>query len=188
MSMTNPLIGWGCWLVDLDNDGWVDFFVAAGGLETNDPFPNQLFRNVGGKFASVSHESGIGLGPARAHRGCVFADFDRDGRIDIAVSSLDAPLELWWNKSAPQNWLQFRLTGSKCNRSAIGAQVTLTAGGRTQVRCVNSCVGYASSSDLTVHFGLGAETSAAVKIQWPSGAVQELGMVKANQRREIGEA
>jgi hypothetical protein len=188
MSLTNPFSGWGCGLVDLDNDGWNDFFVAAGGLQTNDPLPNQLFRNVGGKFASVSRESGIGLGVARAHRGCVFADFDRDGRIDIAVSSLDAPLELWWNKSAPQNWLAFRLTGTKSNRSAIGAQVTLQAGGRMQVRRVNSSVGYASSSDLTVHFGLGGETSAAVKIQWPSGTVQELGTVKANQRMEIREA
>jgi hypothetical protein len=187
LSLTNPYSGWGCGLVDLDNDGWLDFFVAAGGLEETDPFPNQLFRNIGGKFVSVSKESGIGLGPARAHRGCVFADFDRDGRIDIAVSSMDGPLEMWWNKSAPQNWLQLRLTGSKSNRSAIGALVTLAAGGRTQIRCVNSCVGYASSSDLTVHFGLGAETSAAVKIQWPSGVVQELGVVKCNERIEAKE-
>jgi hypothetical protein len=187
LSLTNPYSGWGCGLVDLDNDGWLDFFVAAGGLETTDPMPNQLFRNMGGKFTSVSKESGIGLGPPRAHRGCVFADFNRDGRIDIAVSSMDGPLEMWWNKSAPQNWLQFRLTGTKCNRSAIGAQITLVAGRRTQLRCVNSCVGYASSSDLTVHFGLGAETSAAVKIQWPGGATQDLGTVKANQRVEIKE-
>jgi hypothetical protein len=143
---------------------------------------------VGGKFASASRESGIGLGPARAHRGCVFADFDRDGRIDIAVSALDAPLELWWNKCAEQNWLQFRLTGTKSNRSAIGAQLTLKAGGRTQVRCVNSSVGYASSSDLTVHFGLGAETSAAVMIHWPSGVLQDLGAVRSNQRVEVKEA
>jgi len=187
MSVTNPFSGWGCGLVDLDNDGWLDFFVAAGGLETNDPLPNQLFRNVGGKFTSVTRESGLGLGPPRAHRGCVFADFNRDGRIDIAVSALDAPLELWWNKSTEQNWLQLRLTGTKSNRSAIGAQVTLVAGGRTQLRCVNSSVGYASSSDLTVHFGLGAETSATVKIQWPAGAHQDLGVVKCNQRLEIRE-
>jgi hypothetical protein len=101
---------------------------------------------------------------------------------------MDGPLEMWWNKSAEQNWLQFRLTGTKSNRSAIGAQVTLVAGGRTQMRCVTNCVGYASSSDLTVHFGLGAETSATVKIQWPSGTVQELGVVKGNQRVEIKEA
>jgi hypothetical protein len=148
---------------------------------------NKIFRNTGGKFADVSNESGVGVGPSRLHRGCVFADFDRDGRIDVAVTSLDGPIEFWWNQSPVQHWLQLRLTGTHSNRSAIGAQVTLKTATRKQIRCVNSCVGYASSSDLTLHFGLGAERHGAVEIFWPSGKTQKIADVTANQRLEIQE-
>jgi len=187
LSLSHPVSGWGCGLIDLDNDGWLDLFVAASGVDTDDGMTNRVFRNVGGKFDDLSSASGVGLGPARMHRGCVFADFDRDGRIDVAVTSLDAPIEFWWNRSPMQNWLQLRLTGTRSNRSAIGAQVTLKSASRSQIRCVNSSVGYASSSDLTLHFGLGSERHAALEIRWPSGALQRLADVTANQRLEIKE-
>jgi len=187
MSLTHSLSGWGCGLVDLDNDGRLDFFVAGGGVDTAEGMTNRIFRNLGGKFTDVSDESGVGLAPERLHRGCVFADFDHDGRLDIAVTSLDGPTELWWNRSPVQHWLQLRLTGKSSNRSAIGAQVTLRTAKRTQIRCVNSSVGYASSSDLTVHFGMGAESSGSIEIRWPSGAVQKLTDVKADQRLEVAE-
>lgn len=121
------------------------------------------------------------------HRGCVFADFDRDGRLDVAVTCLDGPIELWWNKSAPRQWLRLRLTGTRSNRSAIGAQVTLKMASRAQIRCVNSSVGYASSSDLTLHFGMGSEHRGRIEIRWPSATHQELGEVEANQRLEVKE-
>jgi hypothetical protein len=125
------------------------------------------------------------------HRGAVFADFDRDGRIDAAVTALNAPIELWWNRTPIDNpirhWLQLRLTGSRSNRSAIGAEVRCIAAGRRQLRTVSSSVGYASSSDLTVHFGIAQATRAVVEIRWPSGAVQSLGEVAADQRLEIAE-
>jgi len=187
MSLSQPVSGWGCGLVDLDNDGWLDFFVAAGGLDTHEEMTNRIFRNLGGKFTDVSEESGIGLGPPRFHRGCAFADFDRDGRIDAAVTSLDGPIELWWNRSPMQHWLQLRLTGTRSNRSAIGAQVSCKTAAQSQIRCVNSSVGYASSSDLTVHFGLGNERKGTIEIRWPSGAVQRLGEVAADQRLEVKE-
>jgi hypothetical protein len=187
MGLTHPHSGWGCGLVDLDNDGWLDLFVAGSGVDTDDPMTNFIFRNMSGKFADVSNESGVGLAPARMHRGCVFADFDRDGRLDVAVTSLDGPIELWWNRSPMQHWLQLRLTGTHSNRSAIGAQVTLKTANRTQIRCVTNSVGYASSSDLTVHFGMGIERKGAVEVRWPSGAVQKLGEVAANQRLEVKE-
>jgi hypothetical protein len=187
MGLSHPHSGWGCGLVDLDNDGWLDLFVACGGVDTDDPMTNRIFRNVGGKFADVSNESGVGLAPARLHRGCVFADFDRDGRLDVAVTSLDGPIELWWNRSPAQHWLQLRLTGMRSNRSAIGAQVTLKTASRTQIRCVTSSVGYASSSDLTLHFGLGSERAGAIEVHWPSGMVQKLGEVAANQGLEVKE-
>jgi hypothetical protein len=187
MSLTHSHSGWGCGLVDLDNDGWLDLFVAGGGVDTDDPMTNRIFRNLGGKFVDVSNDAGVGLATPRMHRGCVFADFDRDGRLDVAVTSLDGPIELWWNRSPQQHWLQLRLSGTRSNRSAIGAQVTLKTATRSQIRCVNSSVGYASSSDLTLHFGMGAERKGTLEIHWPSGTVQKLADVTANQRLEIKE-
>jgi hypothetical protein len=186
-SLTHPVSGWGCGLVDLDNDGWLDFFVAAGGLDAHEEQTNRLFRNVGGKFIDVGDESGIGLAPPRFHRGCVFADFDRDGRLDVAVSAIDGPIEMWWNRSPQQHWLQLRLTGTHSNRSAIGAQVICKTASHSQIRCVNSSVGYASSSDLTLHFGLGSERSGVIEIHWPSGKVQKLGEITCDQRLEVKE-
>ncbi|MGD0941466.1 MAG: CRTAC1 family protein [Terracidiphilus sp.] len=187
MSLTHSLSGWGCGLVDLDNDGWVDLFVAGGGVDIDNGMTNRIFRNIGGRFTDASNESGVGLAEQRLHRGCVFADFDHDGRLDVAVTSLDDQIELWWNRSPVEHWLQLRLIGTRSNRSAIGAEVTLKTAGRTQIRCVRSSVGYASSSDLTLHFGLGAERGGMVEVHWPSGKVQKLGVVTANQRLEIKE-
>ena len=187
LGLSQPVSGWGCGLVDLDNDGWLDLFVAAGGVDTDQGMKNRIFRNIGGKFTDVSDKSGVWMAPARLHRGCVFADFDRDGRLDVAVTCLDGPIEMWWNKSPVQHWLQLRLTGTRSNRSAIGAQVTLKTANRTQIRCVNSSVGYASSSDLTLHFGLGSDRRGSIEIHWPSGAVQKLGDAEANQRLEVSE-
>jgi hypothetical protein len=187
LNLSAPVSGWGCGLVDLDNDGWLDLFVAAGGVDTDQGMTNRIFKNSVGKFADVSLESGIAHGPARLHRGCVFADFDRDGRIDVAVSSLNSPIELWWNRSPARHWLQLKLKGTRSNRSAIGAQVTLKTTAGVQVRCVNSSVGYASSSDLTLHFGMGIERCGTVEIRWPSGIVQSLGEVESDKRLEIEE-
>ena len=191
LALSRKWSGWGCGLVDLDNDGWLDLFVAGGGLDTQDAQPNRIFRNQGGRFADVSDLAGTGLAQPALHRGVVFADFDRDGRIDAAVTALNAPLELWWNRSPRQNpvrhWLELRLTGRRSNRSAIGAEIRCRAVGRLQVRTVSSSVGYASSSDLTVHFGLGEAARAAIEIRWPSGTVQALGEVAADQRLQVAE-
>lgn len=179
--------GWSCGLVDLDNDGWLDFFVAGGGLDLTEEQPNQIFHNTGGKFVDVSREVGEEFSVPRLHRGAVFADFDRDGRLDAAVTALNGPTELWWNQSPVRHWLQLRLEGTRSNRSAIGAQVTCKTASRTQIRCVRSCVGYASSSDLTVHFGLGDDRKGAIEIRWPSGQVQKLGEIAADQRLKVRE-
>ena len=174
--------------MDLDNDGRLDLFVACGGLDTDQEQPNRIFRNLGGKFIDTSQTVGAEFGAAAAlHRGVVFADFDRDGRIDAAVTALNKPIELWWNRSPERNWLQLRLHGKRSNGSAIGAQVTCKTQSRTQTRCVTNTVGYASSSDLTLHFGLDADTKASVKIRWPSGTAQDLGEVAANQRMRVEE-
>lgn len=187
LGLSRPWSGWGCGLVDLDNDGWLDLFVACGGLDTGQEQPNRIFRNLRGKFIDVSEQVGPGFESAALHRGVVFADFDRDGRIDAAVSALNRPVELWWNRSPQRNWLQLRLHGRRSNRSAIGAQVTCKTLSGTQTRCVTNTVGYASSSDLTVHFGLDRDSKAWVKIHWSSGTIQELGEVTANQRVPVEE-
>jgi hypothetical protein len=191
LKLSRKWNGWGCGFVDLDNDGWLDLFVAAGGLDIQDAQANRVFLNRNGHFEDVSDAAGESFAHAALHRGVVFADFDRDGRVDAAVTALNGPLELWWNRSPREkpvrNWLQLRLTGTKSNRSAIGAEVRCFAGGRVQMRTVSGSVGYASTSDLTVHFGLGAETRAKVEIRWPTGKVQTLRDVAANQRLAIKE-
>jgi hypothetical protein len=194
LNLTRMWSGWGCGLVDLDNDGWLDLFVAGGGLDTQDSQPNRVFHNKGelkqgARFEDVSAGVGAEFAQPALHRGVVFADFDRDGRLDAAVTALNAPIELWWNRSGQQNparhWLQLKLTGQRSNRSAIGAEIRCQAAGRKQIRTVSSSVGYASSSDLTVHFGLGESTRAVVEIRWPSGMVQKLGGLAADQRLNI---
>jgi hypothetical protein len=188
LGLSRPLNGWGCGLVDLDNDGWLDLFVAGGGLDTRDAEPNRIFRNVKGKFTDVSESMGKEFATPRLHRGVVFADFDRDGRIDVAVTALNEPIELWWNRSPERHWLELRLKGKRGNPSAIGAEVTCKSASRTQTRCVTNTVGYASSKDLTVHFGLDADRVATVEIRWPSGGLQKLGEVTADQRLQVEEA
>lgn len=191
LNLSRKWNGWGCGLVDLDNDGWLDLFVAGGGLDTQDAQSNRIFRNRAGHFEDVTDSAGSDFQHPALHRGVVFADFDHDGRIDAAVTALNTPIELWWNRTPLDNparhWLQLRLTGRKSNRSAIGAEVRCHAGGRLQVRTVSGSVGYGSTSDLTVHFGLGEPTRATVEIRWPSGRVQSLGEVAADQKLNISE-
>ena len=191
LNLSRKWNGWGCGLADLDNDGWLDLFVAGGGLDTEDSQANRIFRNRAGRFEDVTDAVGSDFLRPALHRGVVFADFDRDGRMDAAVTALNAPIELWWNRTSRErpacHWLQLRLTGRKSNRSAIGAEVRCRAGGRLQVRTVSGSMGYGSTSDLTVHFGLAEATRAEVEIRWPSGKAQPVGEVAADQRLAITE-
>lgn len=187
LNLSRSINGWGCGLVDLDNDGSLDLFVACGGLDVQDAQCNHVFLNMHGKFEDVTGQVGSDFSRPALHRGVVFADFDRDGRLDAAVSALNAPLELWWNRTPPRHWLQLRLAGQASNRSAIGAEIRCTAGDRLQLRTVSGSQGYASTSDLTIHFGLAEERRARVEIRWPSGRLQSLGDVAADQRLSVTE-
>lgn len=187
VSLSRAWNGWGCGLVDLDNDGWLDLFVANGGLDTNEPQPNRIFRNQNGKFSDCSSDAGPDFAIPRLHRGAAFADFDNDGRIDVAVTSLNEPIELWINQSPPRHWLQLTLTGKRSNRSALGAKVICRSSQRTQTATVANSVGYASSSDLRVHFGLGDDKKVSLEIHWPGGSVQRMADVQADQRLEVEE-
>lgn len=189
LGLSRASSGWGCGLIDLDNDGWLDLFVATGGIEDQDVQPNRIFHNLAGHFDDVSKTAGQDFAQLGLHRGVVFADFDRDGRIDAAVTAINSPLELWWNRtpreSPSRHWIQLRLTGRKSNRSAIGAVVNCRTGAKTQSRTVSGSVGYASSSDLTVHFGLAEATRATIEVRWPSGYVQTIGEIAADQRLNV---
>ena len=176
--------GWSVGLFDFNNDGWKDLF--SSNADVNDLVAmfepviykqaNTVFENVGkGKFS----ENPIEFGQPQAHRGSAFADFDGDGKIDIVISSLQGPAELWRNESAnPNHWLILKLTGTKSNRDGIGAEVRIGS----QANSMTSAVGYASSSIFGVHFGLGALTVVPrVEIRWPSGQRQTLENVKVDQ-------
>ena len=192
---TNRHSGWGNGLYDFDNDGWKDLFTANSHVndiihefEATTPYrePNSVFVNrADGSFQEATADAGNDFASAsKAHRGCAFADFDRDGRVDVVVASLGEAAELWHNTSPGQNaWLNVRLLGSKSNRDGIGA--TIRAGRQTNL--MTSAVGYASSSHDGVHFGLGASEEVAVQVTWPSGMVQDLGRVSANQALEVRE-
>jgi hypothetical protein len=127
----------------------------------------------------------------RAHRGCAFGDFNNDGRVDVAVTSVNEPVELLSNVAEPrQHRLDLLLTGTRSNRDAIGAVIRMsTPSAPTQTNQVTTSVGYASSSSRRVHFGLGKETKdARVEIRWPSGATQTLQNVNADQILRITES
>ena len=187
LGTTTDMSGWGNGMADFDNDGWKDLFVARANVMDNieqvNPArhyrePNTIFRNLGkGKFADVSASAGPDFQKEAAHRGVAFGDLDNDGRIDMVVSVLNGPAELFHNTTETGNhWVLLKLTGTKSNRMAIGAQIKLTAAdGSMQWNEVTTAVGYGSSSDPRVHFGLGKNGSIKeIEIRWPSGIRQVL--------------
>ncbi len=197
---TTEMSGWGNGIFDFDNDGWKDLFVARANVMDNIqlvnparhyPEPNAVFRNLGnGKFADVSATTGADFQKEAAHRGVAFGDLFNDGRVDAVVSVLNGPAELFHNISATGNhWILLKLVGTKSNRMAIGAQVRLTAAdGSKQWNEVTTAVGYASSSDPRVHFGLGKNNRIReVEIRWPSGLLQTLRDLGVDQILEITE-
>ena len=186
--------GWSIGLFDFNNDGWKDIFVAESHVnDTVEYFEasryklaNSVFMNsADGTFQDASEQSGLRKAEPRVHRGSAFADFNQDGLIDVVVSSLGEPAELWQNVTpGDRNWLVLKLRGAKSNRDGIGAVVSLG----NQRNHMTTAVGYASSSYLGVHFGLGsAKTVEEVKIYWPSGVNQTLTGVAANQMLEVSE-
>ena len=184
-------------IFDFDNDGWKDVFVTRGHVQSPGAAPrvvvdqpNTVFRNVGGTtFQALTEEAGLTSQPPRRHRGSAVADLNGDGRLDVVVSALAAPAEIWINQSPGVNhWLELKLEGTRSNRDAIGARVKVVAGGTTQYNHVTTAVGYASSSAGPLHFGLGPERAASqVVITWPSGTVQELRNVAGDRIVKVRE-
>lgn len=178
-----PKVTWGCGLVDFDNDGQLELFAAAGHLQdtveqydTSSAYKqrNQLLLWHSGRFADVTSSSPGAMQSVESSRGAVFGDLNNDGRIDLVVSNARSRPTVMINETTSSNhWVILKLTGTRSNRSAVGAVVRLTAGGRTRVDEVRSGRGYQSAEDLRLHFGLG--TNAVIdrlELRWPGGSIE----------------
>ena len=187
-----PYVKWGTGFVDFDNDGWEDIFVAnghvypqvdaaPGSVQYREPM--QLFRNLrGGTFEDISAASGLAQMPLASRRGAAFGDINNDGCVDIVTLNVGLPPSLLLNHCRSENHrVLFKLVGTKSNRAAIGARLTITAGKLTSFSEVKAGSSYLSQSDLRVHFGLGAEKMLdTVAVRWPNGNIETLQHVAAD--------
>jgi hypothetical protein len=188
----NRYICWGAGIVDLDNDGFPDLFMAAGSVypeveKTLPQYPHKnprvVFRNLGnGTFEELIEEAGPGVAALHSSRGCAFGDFDNDGDLDILIVNMSEVPSLLRNDIRGNNhWLKIKLIGTKSNRSAIGTRVLVRYGKKIQAQEVLSQSSFYSSNDPRLHFGLGPETSADLEIRWPSGLRETIKAVQGNQ-------
>ncbi|KAA6460455.1 CRTAC1 family protein [Acidobacteria bacterium AB60] len=195
-SLSNPMSGYSVNIADFDNDGWKDIFVSRGDVASPNmedhirvSQPNTVFRNLKGTWAALTDEAGFSALPPRRHRGAAVADFNGDGKLDLVVVALSDSAELWINDSPGSgHWIELALEGRRSNRDGIGARIKLTAGGNVQYNHMTTASGYASSSAVPVHFGIG-EASAVddIEIRWPSGTVQILKNIAADRVVKVQE-
>jgi hypothetical protein len=181
-----PWVKWGDAFTDLDNDGWADLISVNGQVYPQvDALPSgaryrqpmNLFMNEkNGTFCDAGEQAGRVISEPRVGRGLAAADLDNDGNIDFVVGNLDGAPTILHNPGIPGNhWVSFELAGTKSNRLALGARITLTAGGVTQTEEVRSGGSYLSQNDLRVHFGLAqGKKIDSVEIHWPSGKLEKL--------------
>ncbi len=189
--LSAAMAGYSPTIADFDNDGWKDLFVTRGHVQSLAyasvvpvSQPNTVFRNLGGiRFQGLTAEAGLTSQPPQRHRGSAVADLNHDGRLDVVTTALSAPAEIWINDSPGANhWLELSLKGTKSNRDGIGARVKVVTGGIAQYNHVSFAAGYASSSAAPLHFGLGRHLVAeSVEIRWPSGLIDELKNVTADE-------
>ena len=198
-ALTMSHSGWGAKWIDYDNDGWLDLFVAQGhvmdNIQLTEPTlhylePPLLLRNDQGRFLNVSPQSSSIFTTPLAARGAAFGDLDNDGRVDVAINCNDGPAIILHNRGGNGNhWLILNLTGTASNRDAIGSKIRLVSdSGQQQTRFVSTAGSYISASDKRVHFGLGSSKKVRlIEITWPSGIVQRLESVSADQILQVKE-
>jgi hypothetical protein len=197
-ASTSRMTAWGVGAYDFDNDGRKDLFTANAAILDNSeevehrPFklPNSLYRNLGGmRFEDVSATAGPSFQRPEAHRGSAFGDFNNDGKIDIAVTVLNGSPEILLNRTQTKNhWIILNLMGVQDNHDGIGTKVKITTAHGSQYNVANTAVGYNSSSDKRVHFGLGGDAVIdRIELSWPTGVKQTLTNVKADEVLTIRE-
>ena len=186
------LTAWSAGVFDFDNDGLKDLFTSDSDILDNSmelahrPYALQdgIFRNRGNlTFEDLSAKAGASFSVPAAHRGAAFGDLNNDGKIDAVVTVMNGSPEIMMNRTENANhWILLNLVGTKSNRDGLGAKVKITTALGSQYNQATTAVGYNSSSDKRVHFGLGPATSIdRIEIAWPSGIKQVLTNVKANQ-------
>lgn len=199
LGLHTQYLGWGTMFFDFDNDGWPDLLLVNGHvypgvdqqhLGSNFQEPRILYRNNGnGTFTDISAGSGPGIATVSSSRGLAVGDLWNDGKLSAVISNMHAIPSLLVNQIPLKNhWVTFRTIGTKSNRDGIGARITLKVRGRILVDEVRSGSSYMSSSDLRVHFGLGAATKVdALEVRWPSGLVEEFTGVRVDAIQTLKE-
>jgi enediyne biosynthesis protein E4 len=191
-AMTIRFTAWGTGIFDFDNDGNKDIFAAGSAILDNSmevnhkpyPLPNFLYRNLGNlRFKDVSGDAGASFSVPAAHRGAAFGDLNNDGKIDIVVTVLNREPQLLMNRSQNHNhWIILKLVGVGDNRDGLGTRVKITTANGVQYNQATTAVGYNSSSDKRVYFGLqNATVVDQIELAWPTGVKQVLNHVKADQ-------
>ena len=185
-QVTGQYVGWGDAMLDFDNDGWKDLFIVNGGLHWLIPMEDSLLRNNGNEtFTDVSADSGSYFKNKSVGRGACFADYDNDGLLDAFIVVLGGKGILIHAKppAGPRNhWLTLKLVGTVSNRDGFGARIEATSGELHQIVENSPQSGYLSQNDPRPHFGLGLHSEVEVlTIRWPSGTVQTLKNIKADQ-------
>ena len=193
--LSRGISGWGIGFVDYNNDGWKDIYSANGDVDNliaNARQHDTMFANLSGKtLRDATAEMGPDFNVKGFQRGSAIVDLNNDGFMDLVVTSLGERPRILINNAIEKNhWLLVDLRGKKSNRDAIGATVKLvTASGRALWNHVNPSVGFMSSSDRRVHFGLAEETKInRLEIRWPSGIVQRIDHPAADQILRVEEA
>jgi len=185
-------LGFGCFFFDYDNDGWPDIFVADGHIENeiervqkrvSYAEPPHLFRNLGGgKFTEVTEKMGASFSSPKVARGAAYGDFNNDGALDILVTTNGGRAWLFENEGGTNHSVRIKLEGTKSNRDGIGAIVRVQSGKDKQWQMLRSGSSYLSQSELVLTFGLGGQTRIdAIEVQWPSGQVDKLPGIAADQ-------
>lgn len=183
---------WGASFFDMDNDGWLDLLFACGhvypqidSLASGPGYRQPLFlerNNRDGTFDEVSREAGLANLPLHSRRGAAFGDIFNTGNVDVVLLNVGEPPSLLLNRNEDGNHrVLLKLVGTKSNRAAVGARVTIHAGGVRQIGEVRAGGSYLSQNDLRLHFGLGKSAKIdKVEIRWPSGKIETLENVAAD--------
>jgi hypothetical protein len=192
MGRIKNWLGWGVQFYDFDNSGWPGILIGNGhvypevdgkSLGTGYREPKVAYYNLrNGTFSNFTSDAGAALSESHSARGMALGDLFNDGHEEVLINNMNETPSLYYNTSAIGNFVNLRLVGEKSNRAALGAVVTLEQGSEKIEKEVRSGDGYISQSDLRIHFGLGNASKAdKITIRWPSGVIETLQNLRANQ-------